>query len=112
MAELQFPTWALPWVAIFLGAAATYASRLLGVLLSGRVAAESRIIEWITCVTYALLAGLVARMIVLPIGSLNEVAPWARLLAAMIGLGVFFAFKRNIAAGVSAGTLTLIALIW
>lgn len=112
MAEFSLPAWALPWIAIFLAAAATYASRMLGVMLSGRVAAESRVIEWITCVTYALLAGLVARMIVLPIGSLDEVQPWVRLLATAIGLGAFFAFKRNIAAGVTAGTLSLIALIW
>ncbi len=106
------PPSALPWVAIALGAGATYASRYFGVLLSGRIAAESRAIEWLTCVTYALLAGLIARMIILPLGSLNQADMWMRLVAVGLCLSAFYGFHRSVAAGVLAGTLSMVAMLW
>lgn len=101
-----------PFVIITLAALASYASRALGTLLSGRVRADSPVIEWITAVTYALMAGLVARMILLPQGALRDTADWVRLAAALVGLLVFFATRRSVGLSVLAGSLTLLALTW
>ena len=101
-----------PVLIITLAALASYASRALGALLSGRIRADSPFVEWITCVTYALMAGLVVRMIVLPLGSLASTPDWIRLTAAGVGLAVFFATRKNIGLSVLAGSLTLMALTW
>lgn len=97
---------------ITLAALASYASRALGTLLSGRIRADSPVIEWITAVTFALMAGLVARMIILPIGALAGTPDWIRLSAAAVCLAVFFVARKNVGLGVLAGSLTLMALIW
>lgn len=96
-----------PFLIITAAALASYASRALGTVLSGRIRADSPVIEWITAVTYALMAGLVVRMIVLPVGALAGTPDWARLGAAGIGLAVFFAARKSVAFGVLAGSLAL-----
>lgn len=95
---------------ITLAALASFASRALGAMLSGRIRADSPVIEWITAVTYALMAGLVARMIILPIGGLAETPDWMRLSAAAACLAVFFIARKNVGLGVLVGSVTLITL--
>src|SRR5262249_23055492 len=65
---------AYPWLVLLAGAGVTYAWRGIGVLLSGRIDAEGPLFRWIGAVAYALLAALIARMIVLPIGPLAATA--------------------------------------
>ena len=58
------------WVILILASLGTYAWRALGVLLSGRLHEGSPMFRWVSCVTYAMVAALVVRIIVLPIGVL------------------------------------------
>jgi branched-subunit amino acid transport protein len=104
------PDWLPPALLLVAAAAATYASRGLGVALSGRIDPGSPLFAWIGLVTYALLAGLVARMILLPIGPLQETSLFARLLAAGIGAALFFLTRRNLLVGVASGAIALILL--
>ena len=53
---------------------ATWLWRGLGVLLSGRLDPRSAMFEWVSCVAYALVAGLIARIIVAPSGLLAQTA--------------------------------------
>ncbi len=101
-----------PYVVLLVGAAVTYVWRALGVALAGRVRADSAALEWIGCVAYALLAGLIARMIVLPIGPLAETALAARIAAAVVALAIFFLLRRNVMLGVAAGAGALVLLSW
>ncbi|EWY41973.1 branched-chain amino acid transport [Skermanella stibiiresistens SB22] len=100
------------WIIVVLlaGAVATYVWRALGVALSGRINPGGPVFEWVGCVAYALLAGLIARMIVMPVGPLQTTDLGIRILSAVLALAVFFAFRKNIFLGVTAGTLALIAL--
>ena len=91
------------WAVVLGAIAATYVWRMLGALLSRQVNPESLFFQWITCVSYAMLAGLIARMILLPVGPLTEVALWIRLLGTAIGLGVFFLLGRRVLLSVGAG---------
>ena len=50
------------------GFAMTYMWRFLGVLLARRFSIESPLLRWIELVAYALIAGLVARMLIFPEG--------------------------------------------
>jgi branched-subunit amino acid transport protein len=98
-------------VVVLVGAIATLIWRALGVALSGRLKPDSPIIDLVGCIAYALLAALIARMILLPIGPLQATGLASRLIAAAVAVAVFYAFRRNLAAGVIAGggTLALLA---
>jgi len=98
------------WGAVLGGAAVTYLWRFLAVLLAGRIDPEGALFDWVGCVAYALLAGLVARMILLPIGPLAEVPLGARLAAVVVAASIFFLTRRNMLLGLGAGTGALVLL--
>jgi branched-subunit amino acid transport protein len=102
-----------PFVLLAAGAVVTYAWRALGVVLSGRIDPDGAAFEWAACVAFALLAGLVARMIVLPMGIVAETALLDRLLATAAAIGAYFGLsRRNMLIGVAAGSGVLILLTW
>ena len=101
-----------PFALMIVGALVTYFWRGLGVALSGRINAGSPVFEWVACVAYALLAGLIARMIVLPNGPLAETASADRIGAAVIALAIFFLARRNVGLGVAAGAGALVLMSW
>jgi branched-subunit amino acid transport protein len=88
----------------------TYLWRGLGVLLSGRISVNSSLFTWVTCVTYAMIAGLVMRIIVMPSGLLATSLAWHRLVACLIGLGAYYLFRRNLLVAVAVGAGALIVL--
>jgi branched-subunit amino acid transport protein len=98
--------WA-PYVAVAVGALATYMWRALGVALSGRIRDRSPVFDWVGCIAYALIAGLVARMIVLPVGPLQAAGLAPRLAAVAVAVLVFYAARRNLLLGVAAGAAVL-----
>lgn len=102
-----------PLAVLAVGAGATYVWRAVGVVLSGRIDPDGAVFEWVACVAYALLAGLIARMIVLPMGILAEAATTDRLLATAAALIAFFALsRRNMLLGVAVGAGVLVLLTW
>ena len=98
------------WIALPLSVIVTFMWRAFGVLISGRMQPDSDLFLWIHCVAYALLAGLVSRMLFLPTGVLEYTEDWTRLISVGIGLAVFFYFKRNLLIGILAGTLLFLSL--
>lgn len=112
MADALSPTaWA--WTIVLVGALATYVWRGLGVVLSGRIDPEGPMFRWVGCVAYAVLAGLIARMILLPVGSLATTPTLSRVAAAAAALLVFYAARRNLllAVVVGGGALTLLSYV-
>lgn len=101
-----------PYVLVIVGGLATYFWRGLGVALSGRIDPGSRLFEWVACIAYALLAGLIARMILLPNGPLAETASADRIAGAVVALAIFFLTRRNIGLGVAAGAGALVLITW
>jgi branched-subunit amino acid transport protein len=99
-----------PYVVVLVGAVATYLWRALGVAMSGRIKPDSPFLDLVAYIAYALLAALVARMILLPIGPLQGTGLATRLAAAAVAVAVFFAFRRNLLAGVVAGGAALAVL--
>lgn len=96
--------------AIGAAAAATYFWRWLGVLLAGRLNPNSALVSWVGAVAYAMLAGLIARIIVLPIGPLATTSTAARLGATAIAVALFYLTRRNLILGVAAGGVALVLL--
>jgi len=98
------------WWFVIVGALVTYGWRAAGVALSGRIDPNSALMRWVAAVAYALLAGLIARLIVAPQGALGETALWMRLSSAGVALLVYFLFRRSIVLGVTAGASWLITI--
>lgn len=99
------------WWFILVGAIVTYGWRWAGVVLSGRIDPNSALMRWTACVAYALLAGLIARLIVLPQGALADTPLWMRLSSAGVALLVYFLCRRSIILGVAAGAFWLIGVV-
>lgn len=91
------------WWFILVGAVVTYTWRAAGVALSGRIDPSSALMRWTACVAYALLAGLIARLIVAPQGALGDTALWMRLSAAGVAVIAYLLCRRSIPLGVAAG---------
>ncbi len=98
------------WTLLILAIGATYLWRGLGVVISGRINPEGEAFKLVSCVAYALLAGLISRMIVLPAGALAETPAFDRVFSVIVGIGVFFLFKRNVLLGTFGGVAVFFVL--
>ena len=78
------PSWTHGLLAAAVG---TYASRGLGVFLSGRIDADGVFFRWVSCVTYAMVAALTMRLLVFPVGLLQTMPLALRMLIAALGVG-------------------------
>ena len=83
----------------------------MGVLVTRRIAANGALFRWITCVSYAMVAGLIFRMLAMPESELANVSLPVRITAEAIAFAAYFAFKRRLVAGVLAGGLSLSAMV-
>jgi branched-subunit amino acid transport protein len=89
-------------------AVATYAWRGLGVLLSGRIQTNSELFNWVACVAYAMVAGLIMRIIVMPTGMLATTPLVDRLLACALALTAFYVSRKNLFVGVITGVAIIV----
>jgi branched-subunit amino acid transport protein len=100
----QHVAWAL--VAAGVG---TYLCRAMGVKLSGHIHQESEIFRWLSAVTYAMVAALTVRMILLPIGLLDTVPLWIRIGICVLSVGVMVSHpKRRMVPALMTGTLLML----
>lgn len=82
---------------------ATYFWRAMAVLLSGRLTVDSEWFRWVECVAYAMVAGLMMRIVLLPSGVLAASPMADRIIGCVVALAVYRLFKRNLLAGMGAG---------
>lgn len=99
------------WLIVLACAAATFIWRALGVAVVKRIDAHGAFFQWITCVSYAMVAGLVFRMIILPESELASVSITIRIAAVGIAFAAYYLFKRRLVAGVLAGGVSLSAMV-
>ena len=91
--------------------AGTYIWRWAGVMFAARVKSDGPVFQWVTFVSYAMLGGLIARMVILPIGPLMETPLLFRFLAFVIGVGLFFVLGRQVLPAVFIGVASFIFLV-
>ena len=101
-----------PWGLLVLSILATYVWRALGVVLSARIQPDSAVFQWIACVSYAMVAGLIARMTILPIGALAETPTVDRLGAMALAFAVFFVLRRRILPAAVLGVAVFSLLVY
>ncbi len=89
------------------GFLATEIWRWLGYFIGGRLDVEGAPFLWIRSVATALIAGLVTRMLLFPVGALAQVPTMIRLGAFVGGVAFYFVLRGNLAAGVGGGAALL-----
>jgi hypothetical protein len=82
--------------------------RLLGVILARGLDEDAELIVWVRAVATAVLAGVIARIMLLPPGALAAVPTSVRLAAIGLGFAGFLAIRRSVLAGVVVGEAVLI----
>lgn len=98
------------WVALSSACVGTYLCRAAGVKLSGHINQDSEIFRWLSAVTYAMVAALTVRMIVMPLGLLSTVPILLRLLICALSLGVMLSSpQRRLVPALLTGTLLMLA---
>ncbi|MDP2239844.1 MAG: AzlD domain-containing protein [Burkholderiales bacterium] len=96
-------------ILVLSSAAATYVWRGLGVLFSGRIRTDSELFQWVACVAYAMVAGLIMRIIVMPTGMLATSMLADRLIACALALLGFYISRKNLFVGVITGVAVVVA---
>ena len=89
------------------GFLATEPWRWLGVYLSSGIDEDSEVLHWVRAVSTALVAGLVARLVLFPVGALAEVGLWLRVAAFGAGLVVYLFMGRVLFVGICASIVVL-----
>ncbi len=86
--------------------------RWLGAFLGAQVRETDDIFVWVRHVSTTLVSALAMRIILFPSGALATVDLPYRVAALMISTAVFLLFQRNIAAGIVAGSASLVAMTY
>jgi hypothetical protein len=86
--------------------------RWFGILVGRSLDEDSEIILWVRAVATALVAGVVARIVFFPPGSLATIPLTVRLVAIGCGVVGFFALRRSPFAGVLIGEAALVIGAW
>lgn len=96
------------WLLLAVCGSATYLWRGPGVLLASEIDARGALFTWVSCVAYAIIAGVVTRMLVMPTGTLAETTPLERVIGSAVALAAYFWLtRRNLFVGVAAGAAAL-----
>ena len=97
------------WSALAIAAAGTYACRALGVVVSDKINQDSEFFRWLSAVTYALVAALVVRMALMPVGPLASVpAGWRVGFCAVSLLVMVVGTRRRPALALFSGTALML----
>ena len=83
-------------IVIIVTSIATYLSRFLGVLSSEKIKETSKIFRWFNCLAYSTLAALIARIVIFPSGTLNEVDYLIRFIIIAFCIVIFYLTKKNL----------------
>ena len=101
-------------VLILVGFLPTEIWRMLGVVAVRGVDEESELVVWIRAIAVAVLAGVIAKLTLIPPGALAGTPAPVRVGAVAIGLLAFLLVRRSVFVGVVVGEAALFAgtLLW
>jgi hypothetical protein len=84
------------WVLAGLCFLGTFVWRAIGAAIAAHIDPEGGIFQWLNCVAYAMLAGLIARILLLPIGILADTPTFDRAVAMAAGFALFVVLRRHV----------------
>lgn len=82
--------------------------RVLGLVLARGLNEKSEIVLWSRAVATAILAGVIAKLMLFPLGELGAIPLAVRVTAAACGFAAFLAIRRSLLAGVLIGEAVLL----
>ena len=88
------------WGMLAVVSLATYVWRATGVVIATHIKPDGRLSQWFTCVAYGMLAGLISRIMLMPVGILAHTPMVDRLVALGCGFALFALFGRAMLPGV------------
>lgn len=94
---------ATTWIAIFAAAAGTIFWRVLGVALDGRIDPDGAVYQWISAVAYAMVAGLMVRVLILPSGLDDPTEMGLRALSLAAALAAWWFLGKSVMSGLAVG---------
>jgi hypothetical protein len=97
-------------VVIVVGFLPTEVWRIVGVFAGRSLDEDSEVLIWVRMVATALVAGVVAKLLLMPSGALAALPLWGRAGALAFGFAVFFAARRSVLVGLIAGEIFLISV--
>lgn len=105
--------WWWPYLFILLvGWLPTDLWRALGVLFSGKIDQNSWALVFVRAIATSLVAAVIAKLILLPAGSLALTPPELRIAAAVAGFAMFIISGKMIFAGIATAEFILIGGAW
>jgi hypothetical protein len=79
-------------------------------MLAGKINQDSEIFRWLSAVTYAMVAALTVRLIVLPLGLLDTVPLWIRILICVISVSIMLSKpQQRLVPALLIGTLLMVS---
>jgi len=97
------------WLALSAACIGTYICRAAGVKLSGHIHQDSEVFRWLSAVTYAMVAALTVRMILMPLGLLATVPVLLRVVICALSLAVMVSSpQRRLVPALLTGTLLML----
>jgi len=98
------------WLIVVCCVLATFVWRLVGSIFAKKINTGSALFQWITCVSYAMVAALIARIFVFPGGELADTSMVARFLSLAVGALFYFSVGRSLLLAIAASLGTFVAL--
>ena len=99
-----------PWLVLALVILGTFFWKFIGVVAAGKIRDDSEVLEWVSCVAFAITAGIMIKVLMVPNGILAEAPLLARFFGVAVGLTAFFLTGRRIIVGLGVG-LPVFALL-
>ncbi|RVU36658.1 AzlD domain-containing protein [Hwanghaeella grinnelliae] len=100
---MTLPDALVPWSMMGLAVIATFVWRMLGLALADRLASHKLLFDWVNTVAYAMVAGLMVRIIFFPTNVTAEAPMIDRLAAFAAALLVWWLRGRSQIQGFAAG---------
>jgi hypothetical protein len=99
----------LPYLVLILaGFLPTEMWRMLGLVAARGLDEESELVAWVRAIAVAILAGVIAKLIMVPPGALAVVPLTVRLAALACGFAAFLLARRSVFAAVLVGEAVLV----
>ena len=92
-------------LSILVASLGTYFCRAFGVFSATNIKPDSQIFNWIKCVSIGVISAVIAKIILFPVGILNEASSLNRIVCTLIALAVYFSFKKNVILAVTSSAV-------
>ena len=109
---MQNSTVALWLTLVLAGTVANEIWRTSGVFLSRGIDPDSPVLVWVKDVSTALVAALVARLLLHPIGALATIDGAVRAIAFLVGVVAYLLSRRNLVIGLASAEAAFFAAIF